>query len=139
LLELLVTLAILGLALVLVAGYKPPWSRALGLAGAAAEIAQGLREARADAIVRNRPVIFAIDLARHRFRIGPGPTRQLPPQLAIKLLTVAGEKYDAQAGGIRFNPDGSSTGGRIAIADGGRAVAVAVDWLTGRVSMTDVR
>jgi prepilin-type N-terminal cleavage/methylation domain-containing protein len=35
LIEVIVTLAILGFALVLVAGYKPPWSSGLGLKGTA--------------------------------------------------------------------------------------------------------
>ena len=137
LLELLVTLTILGLALVVVAGYKPPWSRTLGLTGAAAQIASGLRDARAESIARNRPVDFAIDVEKHRFRIGAGPVRPLPPELALTLLTVAGERRDSHTGGIRFNPDGSSTGGRIELADDRGRIAVGVDWLTGRVSLDD--
>ena len=39
LLELIVTLTILGLALALIVGYKPPWSSGLGLRGTAAELA----------------------------------------------------------------------------------------------------
>jgi general secretion pathway protein H len=139
LLELVVTLAILGFALVLMVGHKPLWSRGLELRGTAADIAAGLRTARSEAILRNRPISFAIDLAEHRFQVGPGPVRQLPPQLAITLLTVAGEKSNSRLGGIRFNPDGSSTGGRVSIADGQQAIAIGVDWLTGRVSIADVR
>ena len=59
--------------------------------------------------------------------------------LAIDLLTIAGERQAPGLGDIRFNPDGSSTGGRIALADGQRRMAVGVDWLTGRVSIADVR
>jgi general secretion pathway protein H len=139
LIELLVVIAILSLSLVLVVGYKPPWRRALSLEGAAAEIAEGLRSARSEAILHNRPVSFAINLAAHRYQVGGGPVRDLPPHLAIMLLTVAGEKRDAQTGGIRFDPDGTSTGGRISLADGSRAIAVGIDWLTGRVSVADVR
>src|SRR3974377_494856 len=40
LIELLVSLTILGLALALIAGYKPPWSRGLGLPGPAAGVAR---------------------------------------------------------------------------------------------------
>src|SRR5205823_2403315 len=137
LVELVVTLAVLGFALVLVIGYKPPWSRGLGLRGTAAEIAAGLRTARSEAILRNRPTNFAIDLAAHRFQAGTGPERQLPPQVAITLLTVAGERRDLRIGGIRFNPDGSSTGGRVSLAEGEQAIAIGVDWLTGRVSVAN--
>ena len=139
LIEVIVTLAILGLALVLVAGYKPPWSSGLGLRGTASELASGLRLARSEAIVGNRPVIFDIDVTGRRYRVGTGVERRLPVNLSIELLTIVGERRGPNVGDIRFNPDGSSTGGRIALADGKRRMAVGVDWLTGRVSIADVQ
>jgi general secretion pathway protein H len=139
LIELVAALAIMGLALVLIAGYKAPWSRSLGLEGTAAEIASGLRLARSQAIADDRPVAFALDLYGHRYRVGDGVPRSLPAGLSIGLLTVTGETRSATAGEVRFNPDGSSTGGRITLADGNRHVAVGVDWLTGRVTVADVR
>jgi general secretion pathway protein H len=139
LIELLVVLAVMGFALVLIVGYKAPWSRSLGLDGTAAELASGLRLARSQAIADNRPVAFALDLSAHRYRAGGEPPRQLPAALAITLLTVNGEQRSAALGDISFNPDGSSTGGRITLADGTRRVAVGVDWLTGRVTVADVR
>jgi general secretion pathway protein H len=139
LIELLVVLAILGLGLAIIVGYKPPWSSTLGLRAAAAEIAAGLREARSEAILRNRPVSLEVDLAGRRFQAGSGRITQLPLELTLALLTVSGEQRNAQTGGIRFNPDGSSTGGRISIGDGRRSMTVGVDWLTGRVSVADVR
>jgi general secretion pathway protein H len=57
----------------------------------------------------------------------------------MELLTVAGERRTAVQSAIRFNPDGSSTGGRITVGDAVRKIAVGVDWLTGRVSLSDVR
>ncbi len=139
LIELIVVLAVMGFALALIVGYKPPWSRGLGLDGAAADLAGGLRLARSEAIVGNRPVTLGLDLAGRRYRVGDRPPRRLPADLAIELLTIAGERRSATTGDIRFNPDGSSTGGRITFADGRRRVAVGVDWLTGRVSVADVR
>ena len=139
LIELLVVFAILGLALVLIVGYRPPWSRGLGLHATAAELAAGLRLARSEASLRNRPVEFDLDAAGHRYRVGNAEAKQLPADLSIELLTIAGEARKAGDGDIRFNPDGSSTGGRISLIDGQRKVAVGVDWLTGRVSVADAR
>ncbi len=139
LIELIVTLAVLGLALVLITGYRAPWSSALGLRGTAAELASGLRLARSQAIAGNRPVALALDLAGHRYRVGDGQPHALPANLSIELRTVAGENRGRTEGDIRFNPDGSSTGGRITLADGRRRVAVGVDWLSGRVTVADVR
>jgi general secretion pathway protein H len=121
LLELIVTLSILG----------------LGLRGTAAQLASGLRLTRSEAILRNQSTAFEIDLAGHRYRVGSGAVRQLPMQLQLALLTVTGEQHYAAQGAIRFNPDGSSTGGRIEVADGARSIAVGVDWLSGRVSVAE--
>jgi general secretion pathway protein H len=139
LLEVIITLAVLGFALVLVAGYKPPWSSGLGLKGTAAELAAGLRLARSEAILRNHSVAFDVDVIGHRYRIDGGIERRLPANLTIELLTIAGEARSRGAGDIRFNPDGSSTGGRIVLAGGERRLAVGVDWLTGRVSVAEAR
>jgi len=139
LIEVVVTLAILGLALVLVASYKPPWSSGLALKGTASELASGLRLARSEAIASNRPVRFDLDVTGHVYRVGTGADRRLPANLSIELLTITGENRRASVGDIRFNPDGSSTGGRIILAEGTRRTAVGVDWLTGRVSVADVR
>lgn len=43
----------------------------------------------------------------------------------------------APADGIRFHADGSSSGGRVALASGQRTATVTVDWLTGRVHVAD--
>src|SRR6516164_10050735 len=106
LIELLVSLTVLGLALTLIAGYKPPWSRGLGLQATAAELAAGLRLARSEAILSNRPVLFDLDLIGHRYRVGTGTPRRLPADLSLELLTISGEALNGRAGAIRFNPDG---------------------------------
>ena len=139
LLEMIIVLAILSFALVLVAGYKPPWSRGLGLDASAAELAGQLRLARSQAIVDNRAVALDVDVSRGVYQVGDAAPRPLPAGLAVELLTVAGERQSAAVGGIRFHPDGSSTGGRIVLADGARRIAIGVDWLTGRVGIADVR
>jgi general secretion pathway protein H len=127
------------LALSLIAGYKPPWSRGLGLRATAAELAANMRLARSEAILSNRPVVLDVDLVGHRYRVGTGTPRHLPADISLELLTIAGEVLNDREGTIRFNPDGSSTGGRISLADGRRRVGVGVDWLTGRVSVVDER
>jgi len=139
LIELIVTFAILGLALSLIAGYRPPWSSGLSLDATAAELASELRLARSEAIVRNRQVAFDLNVIGHRYRIDDGVPRLLPADLTVEMLTIVGERQGADTGDIRFNPDGSSTGGRIVLVKATRRVAVGVDWLTGRIRVADVR
>jgi general secretion pathway protein H len=139
LIEVVVVLAILGFVLTLVAAYKPPWSSGLGVKGTAAELASGLRLARSEAIARNRSVAFSLDVNGHVYRVGARPERRLPARLLLQLLTISGENRGPGIGDIRFHPDGSSTGGRITLADGQQRMAVGVDWLSGRISVADVR
>jgi general secretion pathway protein H len=42
---------------------------------------------------------------------------------------------DDKIAGIRFLPDGSSTGGRITVAVGEFEQLIDVDWVTGRVTV----
>ncbi len=53
------------------------------------------------------------------------------------MLTTAGEARKGAAPAIRFDPDGSSTGGRIDLVEGKRKLEIGVDWLTGRVRVID--
>src|SRR5215469_9154583 len=92
LIELIVVLAILGLALTLIVGYKPPWSSGLGTRAAAGQLASALRLARSQAISRDMPVSVIIDVAAHRYRVGQEPVRPLPSALTMELLTVASER-----------------------------------------------
>jgi len=134
--ELVVALAILGLALALIAGRKPG-SR--GLEGRRVEsgVVATLREARSKAIAGNRAILLAVDIAKGTLTIPGQVPRQLPPGTGISLLTTTGEVASRTRGDIRFEPDGSSSGGRLVIDQNGRRRAITIDWLTGRVSVGD--
>ncbi|MCB1718999.1 MAG: type II secretion system protein GspH, partial [Candidatus Competibacteraceae bacterium] len=64
-------------------------------------------------------------------------TRNLPDDddVTIKLYTAQSELLDGTRGNIRFFPDGSSTGGYIALADAKVEYRVKVDWVTGHISI----
>lgn len=136
LLELLVVLAVIGLVMVavpmMIAGGRPgPETRA-----AALEIASALRQTRGESIARFRPVTFLVDVDEKRYRIGAnGAEKVLPEQMALALYTARSELAGDSAGGIRFFPDGSATGGRVTVTNGDHKYTVAVDWLTGVVTM----
>lgn len=125
LLEMLVVLAVLGLVAGLVVARGPMRSAGLDARTAANQLAGVLRAARSEAIATDRPVAVLIDGVAGTVRIGPGP----PRSLGATLLPPARP--------IVFAPDGSSAGGRIGVAAGPVRRQVAVDWLTGRVSIAD--
>jgi general secretion pathway protein H len=137
LVEMIVVVAILGLVLAMVAARGPLGLHTLTARAAANELASGFRQARARAIADNRPVAVNIDLAGHRWRVGADRPTELPRDLDIAVLTIAGQSAGGTAADIRFLPDGSSTGGRVELKDAGRRMRIGVDWLNGRVSVGD--
>lgn len=140
LIELMVVLVIMGLLVGLMLTYGPMRSQSLRIRGAASEVAQGLRVARARAIALNRPVSFVLDPDGHVYRIDNGASRLLPNDIQLAMLTAAGKSNPTEnIDSISFASDGSSSGGRIALAEDGLRVLVGVDWLTGRVTVADER
>lgn len=97
--------------------------------GAARLLTDALREARAEAIATRRPVRFSLARDRRSWRYAgrTGGTGGGP------VMTLSGAPL---AGGpaIVFFPDGSSTGGRVALGDGGAGRAIAVRWLDGGIA-----
>ncbi len=129
LIEVLVVLVVAGLAIGLVLGRGPMRSAGLETRAMANGIAGTLRAARSRAIAGDQPITVAIDPARHLMRVGAAAPRSLAGGVALA----------APLAGITFAPDGSSSGGHIDLANGPFRMQVAVDWLTGRVSVADVR
>ncbi len=140
-----VVLAVLGLALTVVLSRGPLRSRTLEARLAASQIAEQLRLARTQAIATDRVVTFTLDLPARAWHVGAAAPHHVADGLALSMLSVgqvAGLAPPALAparrlGAISFAPDGSASGGRIELADGSRRMQVAVDWLTGRVSVAD--
>ncbi|HET19630.1 MAG TPA: type II secretion system protein GspH, partial [Chromatiales bacterium] len=103
---------------------------------AAQQLASGLRSARGQAIARGDEAVLLLDLERKSYRQGER-TVALASGLELSLDTAISEVGTAGQGGIRFYPDGSSTGGRIGVQGGGHAYRVDVDWLTGKVTVNE--
>lgn len=138
LLELLIVLSLIALVAGALAPNLMAGRSGIALESAQRELASGLRKASAQAIATNDEVVFLVDLERRRYAIGQqalGPP--FDEELEITLLTAESEQIDARQAGIRFFPDGSSTGGRITLSNQAGARIVGVDWLTGRVSVDD--
>jgi general secretion pathway protein H len=106
-----------------------------GLDEAAARLADGLRATREEAILQQQERVFAVDVNKRAFaRSGAEPV-PFDPALHISLLTAKSELIGESTGGIRFFPDGSSTGGRIELGLLDDRVAVNVRWSSGAVTL----
>lgn len=136
LIELLVVLGILGLLFSVVLPMLDGARGRAELRATARDIAAGLRETRSHAIAAGQSDAFIVDTANNTFRTGAdGHLQPLPPGIRPRLFTPADEALGDKIADIRFFPDGSSTGGGIRLARQGSVYDVAVDWLTGRVSV----
>ncbi|HRW64235.1 MAG TPA: GspH/FimT family pseudopilin [Candidatus Competibacter sp.] len=138
LLEILIVLVIGVLLVALVPPLLSGMSGATELRGAARQLAAGLRNARNEAVARQQEAVLTLDLERRRFGVTGDPREiALPESVALKLYTAQSELLDGTIGGIRFFPDGSSTGGSITVSGPKLAYRVNVDWLTGAVAIVE--
>lgn len=138
LLEILVALVIGMLLVALTPPLLSGMSGATELRGAARQLAAGLRNARNEAITRQREAVLTLDLAKHRFAVS-GDAREiaLPDSVALHLYTAQSELLDGEKGSIRFFSDGSSTGGAITVSGPKLAYRVNIDWLTGGIAIVE--
>lgn len=138
LLEIVVVLVIGAMAYALLLGIPMRGVSSSDLKAAARTLASGLRQAQTMAITTRRDASLTLDMEAREYTLpGEAAPRTLPTGIDLKLYTAQSEVTNERKGGIRFYPDGSSTGGRITVSAGERKYLVDVDWLTGRVHIED--
>ena len=128
LVELLVVMGIMGLVLGAVLAARPK-AVATRVAVAGRAVAATLQLARAQAMTSNAETVFRVDAQKGRFGL-PNSMHVLPRGMSVA-MTVADTERVGDSGGIRFFPDGQSSGGEIALTLDGRSARIAVNWLTG--------
>lgn len=136
--ELLVVLTIIA---ALFAVVPPFFSSALSaneVRAAARQMGSALRQARSNAVAARAPVAFILDLERHNYQMAGAHPVQLPAELDLTMITAESELRGHGRGAITFYADGSSSGGRITLANGRSIRQLDVAWLTGRVAVNEV-
>jgi general secretion pathway protein H len=133
LVELLVVIGIIGLILATVLSAKPK-TAATRVAVAARAIATTLQLARAQAMASNVETVVRIDTEKRQFGIA-GSMHALPRGMTVA-MTVAETERIEESGGVRFYPDGQSSGAEILLMLEGRASHIAVNWLTGEARLS---
>ena len=139
LIELLIALALLVAAVSLVPAYFSKGVSTAELKSSARQIVSGLRYVRSEAVSRNKEQVFLLDVEKREFttREGSKP-RELPKGLGLRLKTAESEQLSEDLGGIRFFPDGSSTGGEISVSSDSKEFSIAVDWISGKIAIADL-
>lgn len=137
LLELLVVLLIIGLVGASIPGFLLRDRNGLELENAARAVREGLHRTRSEAMLTNREKRFALDVDARQFVEGRSATpRQISPKIDLAFRTARSERLTESSGAIRFFPDGSATGGVIALSEGAERRLIEIDWLTGLITET---
>ena len=135
LVELMVVLVIVALIMGLVA---TSMSRSISSAearSATRTLVANIRYTRTRAIVGRAEKVFRVDIDNRSYRAPGRKPVYLPEGVDVTLTTARSEMTSETVGGIRFFPDGGSTGGHIELTINGREYRVNVAWLTGEATM----
>ena len=136
LIEVIAVLMVLAIVAGLVGARLRPGSGSDALQATAYEFASRCRAARANAIRRGADQTVVIDFANRVVSAGEaGRPLNIPATITILTDTSAGEQRSQSVAGIRFHPNGSSTGGIVRLESGRKAYEIRVNWFTGRVSV----
>lgn len=135
--ELLVVLAIVSLF----AAFALPrfWTVVPGveLRQTARSMASTLRSARSQAIFANRDQDFVFDGAAGTYGLEGRRQSALAETVSVSMTGLVEQGEEGRAGRIRFFHDGSASGGRLTLKTDDRVLQVDVDWLTGRVHVSE--
>ncbi|MBV8620762.1 MAG: GspH/FimT family pseudopilin [Curvibacter sp.] len=98
-----------------------------------------LRSARQQARQQGREIVFLVDLPNRRFGVWGGAQKSVPEPLQMRATVAGREMSGTQVAGIRFLPEGGSTGGSIDLFQAsGAGTRVRVDWFSGQVSQEPI-
>jgi general secretion pathway protein H len=82
----------------------------------------------------NAETVVRIDTQKRLF--GQARSMHALPRGMTVAMTVAETERAGDSGGMRFYPDGQSSGGEIVLTLDGRASRIAVNWLTGEPQLS---
>lgn len=135
LVEVIVVLVIISLMLTLVGTSISRNISGAEMRVAARKVAASLRYTRTQAILTKTEQVFVLDTEELTYQAAERNPETLPEGMKAELNTARSELTSETAGGIRFYPDGGSTGGNVRLEANGRVYRVNVAWLTGEASI----
>lgn len=135
LVEVMVVLVIISLVLALVGTSISRNISGAEMRTAARKVAASLRYTRTQAILKKSEQVFVVDTEKRTFQAPERELETLPEGMNVELNTARSEVTSEHVGGIRFYPDGGSTGGNVRLEANGRVYQVNIAWLTGEASV----
>lgn len=135
LVEIMVVMVIIALIMGLVATSMSRSISAAEARAASRELVASLRYTRARAIIDKAEQVFMVDTENRSYQ-APGRDKvELPEGVDLTITTATSELVSDAVSGIRFFPDGGSTGGHIELTVNKREYRVNVAWLTGETQL----
>lgn len=139
LIELVVALTIAAFAVALVPFAAERFFAGSEYRSTVRDLTTAIRSARLQALKTGREARFTVDPASGRFGVGDKREGRVSESIGIELRVAQSEIDAGGVAGIRFYPDGSSTGGSLILRrQGGGGVQLRVGWLLGRLSQHPV-
>ena len=135
LVELLVVMVIAALVLALVGTSISRSVSGAEMRTAAHKVAANIRYTRTQAILQKEEQVFVVDTEARTFQAPEREMVELPEGMNVALTTARTELTGENVGGIRFYPDGGSTGGYVELESDNRVYKVSVAWLTGETTV----
>jgi len=99
------------------------------------QLVASLRYTRTRAIIDKSEQVFQLDTEKRSYQAPGRKLVTLPQGVEVSITTARSEITSEAISGIRFFPDGGSTGGHIELLVNGREYRVNVAWLTGEASL----
>ena len=135
LVEVMVVMVIVALVMGLVATSMSRSVSAAEARAASRKLVASLRNTRARAIIDKKEQVFQVD-TENRSYVAPGRKQiNLPEGVDVTITTARSEVTSESVSGIRFFPDGGSTGGHIELTVNDREYRVNIAWLTGETRL----
>jgi len=135
LLELLVVLVLIALMMALVGTSISRSVSNAELRSASRGLLAALRYTQTHAIVSHQEQILTIDMENLSYQPPDRELVKFPEGIEVSMVTAQSELLSDRVGGIRFFPDGGSTGGQIIVHVQNRQYEINIAWLTGEVHM----
>lgn len=146
LIEVLITVALMSVMMAIAVGGWSAWAKASAQSGAAREIQSAMRQAQQRAVTEGKATCVQFDDAADTYSVYSGSCSDTAKTLVSGPRRVPGNvrietpRFTTSAGtsaGATFNARGTGSPGDVEVHRAGSAktYVLAVDWLTGRVSL----
>ena len=103
----------------------------------AQDLGNSLRHARNLAQIQHQSILWQLNIEQKTFWIKgmKGKKKHLDSRFTVKIHSAVSEQIQQNIAGIRFFPDGSSTGGIVDLMYNNQKYSINVEWISGRISL----